>query len=156
MTCQAHLVLVKMGQMYGPFLFLNFRCPGAQGGLLETPPRWHETILSHSNEVGSLARPSISDRDSPAGCFTWDTLLTKKPPTFPASTCTIIWPFYLSHLRALGEVVLLACDNIYNIVACQRDGVSNKPLGQRQDTGPGIIWSPFLLRQGKPGTSQYI
>ena len=66
-----------------------------------------------------------------------------------------------------------------DIVACQRGGVSNKPLGQRQDTGPGILWSvhrwtryyldknlkkemnrihdsPFLLRQGEPGTSQYI
>ncbi len=28
-----------------------------------------------------------------------------------------------------------------NIVVCQRGGVSNKPLGQRQDTGPGILWS---------------
>ncbi len=27
------------------------------------------------------------------------------------------------------------------IVACQRGGFSNKPLGQRQDTGPGILWS---------------
>ena len=55
--------------------------------------------------------------------------------------------------------------NLY-IVACQRDGVSNEPLGQRQDTGPGILWSVkgtnrildslFLLRQGEPGTSHYI
>ena len=28
---------------------------------------------------------------------------------------------------------------IYCIVACQRGGVSNKPRGQRQDTGPGIL-----------------
>ncbi len=62
------------------------------------------------------------------------------------------------------------CVDCVHIVACQRDGVSNKPLGQRQDTGPGILWSihrwtkgtncifdlPFLLRQGEPGTSQYI
>ena len=27
------------------------------------------------------------------------------------------------------------------ILACQRDGVSNKPLGQRLDTGLGILWS---------------
>ncbi len=27
------------------------------------------------------------------------------------------------------------------IVACQRGGVSNELLGQRQDTGPGILWS---------------
>ena len=27
------------------------------------------------------------------------------------------------------------------IVACQRGGVSNKPPRQRQDTGPGILWS---------------
>ena len=27
------------------------------------------------------------------------------------------------------------------IFACQRGGVSNKPLGQRQDIGPGILWS---------------
>ncbi len=71
---------------------------------------------------------------------------------------------------------------VQNIVACQRGGVSNKPPGQRQDTGPGILKqlriisnglenvergasisphgvtfdSPFLLRQGEPGTSQYI
>ena len=61
-----------------------------------------------------------------------------------------------------------------HIVACQRGGVFNEPLGQRQDTGPGIskldnhldkkilkgtnrtFDSPFLLRQGEPGTSQYI
>ncbi len=30
---------------------------------------------------------------------------------------------------------------IYHTVACQRGGVSNEPLGQRQDTGPGILWS---------------
>ncbi len=30
---------------------------------------------------------------------------------------------------------------IEHIVACQRGGVSNEPLGQRQDTGPGILWS---------------
>ncbi len=28
-----------------------------------------------------------------------------------------------------------------DIVACQRGEVSNKPPGQRQDTGPGILWS---------------
>ncbi len=27
------------------------------------------------------------------------------------------------------------------VVACRRGGVSNKPPGQRQDTGPGILWS---------------
>ncbi len=27
------------------------------------------------------------------------------------------------------------------IVACQRGGVSNEPPRQRQDTGPGILWS---------------
>ena len=27
------------------------------------------------------------------------------------------------------------------IVACQRSGVSNEPPQQRQDTGPGILWS---------------
>ncbi len=31
-------------------------------------------------------------------------------------------------------------DALY-IVACQRGGVSNEPPGQRQDTGPGILWS---------------
>ncbi len=36
----------------------------------------------------------------------------------------------VSHYR---EVI-----NVY-IVACQRGGVSNKPLGQQQDTGPGIL-----------------
>ncbi len=48
----------------------------------------------------------------------------------------------------------------FYIVTCQRGGVSNEPPGQRQDTGPGILWSHtwfalFLLRQGEPGTSQY-
>ncbi len=31
--------------------------------------------------------------------------------------------------------------NILYINACQRGGVSNEPPGQRQDTGPGILWS---------------
>ena len=58
-----------------------------------------------------------------------------------------------------------------NIATCQRGGVPNEPLGQRQDTGPGILplkiskldnhldknfkrertahlIRPFLLRQG--------
>ncbi len=38
------------------------------------------------------------------------------------------------------EVHTLRHYTVY-IVACQRGGVSNKPLGQRQDTGPGILWS---------------
>ena len=31
--------------------------------------------------------------------------------------------------------------NVY-IVACQQGGVSNEPLGQQQDTGPGIYEGP--------------
>ena len=58
------------------------------------------------------------------------------------------------------------------IVTCQRGGVSNRPAlgsGQRQDTGSGILpiqnffknkrtahLIHFLLRQGEPGTSQYL
>ncbi len=65
--------------------------------------------------------------------------------------------FYF-HFRGMAHI---------DIVACQRGGVSNKPTlgsGQRQDTGSGILFKKkrnvhlirFLLRQGEPGTSQYI
>ncbi len=42
----------------------------------------------------------------------------------------------------------------HHIVACQRGGVSNEPLGQRQDTGPGILWSVHWWTRptGKPPT----
>ncbi len=41
-----------------------------------------------------------------------------------------------------------------NIVACQRGGVSNEPPGQRQDTGPGILWSVhrWTRSTGEPPT----
>ncbi len=38
------------------------------------------------------------------------------------------------------------------IVACQGGGVSNKLLGQRQDTGPGILWKSALFCGGEPLT----
>ncbi len=41
----------------------------------------------------------------------------------------------------LGSSATLTFKLVQDIVACQRAGVSNKPLGQRQDTGPGILWS---------------
>ncbi len=67
------------------------------------------------------------------------------------------------------------CGAIIHIVASQRGGVSDKPPWLRAATrhGPGMIWirnklhctkkskdGPYtghvLLRQGEPGTSQYI
>ena len=45
-------VLVKTGQMCGLFLFFLI-FSGAQGGLLQTPPHWHATILSHARGARS-------------------------------------------------------------------------------------------------------
>ncbi len=84
----------------------------------------------------------------------------------------------MSVLKDGSDLAVCVCDRMAQeeayIVACQRGGVSNKPtLGsrQRQDTGSGILLAittnknlkkkrtvhltRFLLRQGKPGTSQY-
>ncbi len=37
-----------------------------------------------------------------------------------------------------NKLIFLGCEYI---VACQRGGISNETPGQRQDTGPGILWS---------------
>ncbi len=52
----------------------------------------------------------------------------------------------MSFLSSLGDALM------EYIVACQRGGVSNKPLGQRQKRTAYLI-RPFLLRQGEPGTA---
>ena len=45
----------------------------------------------------------------------------------------------MAHARPGGGASMVT--NPHDIVACQRGGVSNEPHGQRQDTGPGILWS---------------
>ena len=103
-------------------------------------------------------------------CVSYQSISLEWSRAFVVLNCAIVLTISFDHAKKY-------------IVACQRGGVSNKPLGQRQDTGPGILrsvhrWtrptgepplprqkfkketnhihdSPFLLRQGEPGTSQY-
>ncbi len=87
-------------------------------------------------QILAFAKNKIAWLESSSVNEPWGTFL-KNLPNLPFSS-RMFRAVPLKNPRVWGRGWFAVC---LFIVACQRGWVSNEPLGQRQDTGPGILWS---------------
>ncbi len=107
--------------------------------------------ISHMSVATISYKLQVYSRTSPD----WTTMqpyltvafyITSIPPLYSISI-----KYTCNYYSLFDTAMQTVCPPSLDIVACQRDGVSNEPLGQRQDTGPGILWS--IHRWTRPTTS---
>ncbi len=75
----------------------------------------------------------------------WGWVMGGPLPDFHRKSAFFGFPPHFSALQWYGMSHIIYQYYRKYIVACQRGRVSNEPPGQRQDTGPGILWSVHRL-----------